>query len=335
MHKTKTFFAIVVCFIAATATAQTKFTPPSTAAMPVVDTLHGMLLTDDYRWLEDKTDPKVIEWTQKQHDYGNEFLKQTQRVHPGLREEIAAFIDLDFEGPLSKQGKRIFQNIKRKGDKQNKVYTILEGKKILIWDPVKLDSTGKTSTQGFSYTYDGERAAVSVQKSGAEITTTYIIETRTGKILHGPYENMSGFQWTKDQQHAYFTIRSKELIDKQLPLKSYHWKVGDPIEKANFIGTTSDAKNSYYVYDNRYSDVSFYGESDFYANTCYIRPTGSFETGKLIYENKKYNAYPEAIGDKLYIYTNDNAPNFKLMVADKKKILNIKIGKPWCPKAKL
>ena len=28
-------------------------------------------------------------------------------------------------------------------------------------------------------------------------------------------------------------------------------------------------------------------------------------------------AYPEAIGDKLYIFTNDNAPNYRLMVAEK------------------
>jgi len=42
-----------------------------------------------------------------------------------------------------------------------------------------MDTSGNTSTSGVAYTYDGERAAVSVQKSGAEITTTYIIETRT------------------------------------------------------------------------------------------------------------------------------------------------------------
>jgi len=65
------------------------------------------------------------------------------------------------------------------------------------------------------------------------------------------------------------------------------WKVGDPQEKAEVIGTTADAKNSFFTYDNRYSDVSFSGESDFYANTCYIRNTGTFEKGKLIYESKK------------------------------------------------
>ncbi|MFZ4549635.1 MAG: prolyl oligopeptidase family serine peptidase, partial [Bacteroidales bacterium] len=297
--------------------AQGTFFPPKTPVKAVTDTMHGVLITDEYRWLENKADPAVINWTRAQHDYGNAYLEATQKKHPGLREDIAAYIDRDYESPLNKEGKRVFQTIKRKGDKQSKVYTILDGKKILIWDPVKLDTTGNTSTSGFAYTFDGERAAVSVQKSGAEITTTYIIETRTGKILFPPLENTFGFQWTKDQQHAYFTLRTKEDIDKQLPLKTYWWKVGEPQDKAQMVGTTADAKNSYYTYDNRYSDVSFSGESDFYANSCYIRKTGTFEKGQLIYESKKSNAYPDAIGDKLYIFTNDNAPNYKLLVADK------------------
>lgn len=315
--KSNLFLALFV-LASASLFAQKSFFPPSTPVKAVTDTMHGVLITDDYRWLENKSDPATINWTRAQHDYGNAYLEATQKKHDGLREDIAAYIDRDYESPMSKEGKRVFQTIKRKGDKQSKIYTILEGKKILIWDPTKLDTTGNTSTSGVAYTYDGERAAISVQKSGAEITTTYIIETRGGKILFAPLENTFGFQWTKDQEHAYITIRGKEDIDSQKPLKTYWIKVGEPFEKAQMVGTTTDAKNSYYIYDNRYSDVSFSGEGDFYSNNCYMRKTGSMEQGQLIYESKTSNCYPEAIGDKLYIFTNDNAPNYRLLVADKK-----------------
>ncbi|HEX4374017.1 MAG TPA: hypothetical protein VHZ50_12005, partial [Puia sp.] len=231
----KNFFLFLLMCACVSSSAQVKFAPPATQSIPVVDTLHGVMLTDDYRWLEEKTDPKVIEWTKAQHDYGIQYLNATQKIHPGLREGIAAYIDLDYEGALDKEGKRVFQTIKKKGDKQNKLYTIIDGKKILVWDPVKLDTSGSTSTSNISYTYDGERAAISVQKSGGEIETTYIINTRTGKILYPPLKNIFGYQWTRDQQHAYFTIRTQQDVDKQSPLKTYWWKVGDPAENAVFM----------------------------------------------------------------------------------------------------
>ena len=315
----KNLLLLLVIVLPLTAMSQVPFNPPATEKKPVTDTLHGYLLTDNYRWLEDKTDQKVIDWTQAQHDYTVKYMKATQKEHPGLRDEITAYIDMDYEGPLSKEGKRIFQTIKRKGDKQTSVYTILNGKKILVWDPVKLDTTGKTSTSGIDYTYDGERASVSVQQSGAEITTTFFIDTRNGKILYPPLPNTFGIQWTRDQQHVYLTVRSQEDVNLQRPLKTYLWKVGDPPGKLKFIGTTSDAKNSFFIYDNRYSDVTFYGTGTFYADTCWMKKTGTDEKGLMIYASKEFQAYPTAIGNKLYIRTNDNAPNYRFMVAAKDK----------------
>ena len=312
----KRLFLSVLLFSAVRVFSQETFTPPSTKIIPVRDTLHGVILTDNYRWLEDKKNADVIDWTKAQHDYGIKYLAKTQKIHPGLKEKMAAYINLDYIGPLNTVGKRIFQTVKLKGDKQSRIYTYLNGKKILIWDPVQLDTAGKVSTTGTAYTYDGEKLAAITQKSGAEVNTVYFIDTRTGKQIYAPLINVFGFDWTKDQQHAYISIRSQEDVDKQNPIKTYLLKIGDPIEKAVFVGTTSDAKNSFFIYDNRYSDVTFSGEGDFYSNDCKIRPTGSLTEGKLIYSSKKFTAYPDAIGNLLYIKTNDNAPNSKMMVAD-------------------
>ncbi len=295
---------------------QIKFLPPKTESKIVVDTLHGTLLSDPYRWLEDKTDPKVIEWTKAQHDYGVQYLQQTQYEIPGLKDEYTKIIDRDYEGVPIKIGKRVFMSIKKKGDKHYKLYTLLNGEKKVIFDADAIDPTGKSDISGSDYTYDGEMAAIGLQNGGSEITDTYIIDSRTGKILYGPFKNVTGYNFTKDQQHAYFSIRSKEDIDKQLPLKQFWVKVGDAVEKATTLGTTTDAKNSYFVYDNRYGDFSFYGEGDFYSNTLFIRKTGYFDKGTKIFDSKDANAYPEIIGNKLYVLTNWNAPNKRYLVGD-------------------
>lgn len=296
--------------------AQVEFRPPATPQHAVRDTIHHVVFTDPYRWLEDKDDPAVVAWSKAQHDYGIEYLQKTQQVHPGVREQLAAYIDRDYEGPLTNVGDRVFQTVKMKGDKQYRIYTILNGKRVLIWDPVAIDPTGKTSTSGVAYTYDGNRAAISAQKSGAEISTTYFIDTRTGKQIGKPLENTFDFKWTKDQKHAYVTFRSPEDVAAQRPLKTYLWEFGTPASKARQIGTTDDAKNSFFIYDNRYGDMTVYGESDFYSNKAYIRRTGTNEKGRLIYESTVSNAYPQIIGDRMYMFTNDHAPNFRLMTAD-------------------
>ncbi len=299
--------------------AQSKFNPPPTATMPVTDTLHGLYLTDNYRWLEDKDNIQVQDWTKAQHDYTLAYMNQTQKAIPGLREEIAAIIDLDYEGPVSTIGKHKFQTIKRKGDKQNKIYTILDnGEKKLIFDPVTYDTSGKTAIAGSSYSYDGNIAVFGIQKSGSEINNQYFIDSKTGKEIYPPIEGAWGWEWTKDQQHGYITLRNKELIDKQMPLPTYLHKLGDDPKNDVFLGSPKDAKNSFYIYDTRYSDVTFFGESDFYSNTLRLKKTGTMDSGKIIYSSTKYNAYPEAIGDKMYILTNDNAPNFKLLVGETK-----------------
>ncbi|MYH09670.1 MAG: hypothetical protein F4012_02415 [Gemmatimonadales bacterium] len=43
--------------------------PPETARIPVVDTLHGVEFTDNYRWLEDQESPETRAWIAEQNAY--------------------------------------------------------------------------------------------------------------------------------------------------------------------------------------------------------------------------------------------------------------------------
>jgi hypothetical protein len=42
---------------------------PDTAKHPVTDTLHGDVITDDYRWLEKQHDPETRSWIDEQNAY--------------------------------------------------------------------------------------------------------------------------------------------------------------------------------------------------------------------------------------------------------------------------
>lgn len=297
-----------------------QFNNPETPAIPVVDELHGVNLTDNYQWLEDKTDDAVIEWTKTQHDATMSYLNENMPEMPGLKNEIEAYIDRDVISPLRLVAERQFYTMKKKGEKQSKLYTIIDNEDQLIFDPVKIDPTGKSSFTGIAYTKKGERAAVGLQSKGAEIRTYYIIDTRSGELLHEPISGLRGFSWTKDEKQAYIWVRTQEMINKQEAIQIYLHTIGSERSNDKFLMSPSDAKYVASISDARYSDVTLISEGDFYAtHSLKIKDVGSDDDPVEIYSSHENKVEAFALGDKIYFKTNDNAPNFKLMVADKNK----------------
>lgn len=297
-----------------------QFIHPHTDTKPVEDTMHGMILTDNYQWLEDKTDPNVVAWTKAQHEATVKYVNTVHEPMEGLRDEFEAYIDRDVISPLSQVADRQFFTMRKKGDKQSKLYTKIDGKDILLFDPEQIDPSGTSAMSGRSYTKKGERVAIGVQSKGAEIQTFYIIDTKTGKILGEPIEGLRGFAWTNDEKHAYVWVQTMEMIDNQQPYKIYRHKIGSSRDSDEFLLTPSNPKNVASVFDARYGGVTFMSEGDFYStHSLKMKKIGSKKEPKEIYSSEKFRAYPYALEDKIYIFTNHEAPNFKMMVTDKDK----------------
>ena len=110
-----------------------------------------------------------------------------------------------------------------------------------------------------------------------------------------------------------------EMLEKQIPLKTYKHKLGSARKHDVFLGAPADAKNFMSVFDARYADLTFISEGDFYSNTLKMQGIDSEDEPTTIYSSPKNRAYPFAWKDKLYFFTNDHAPNFKIMVADADK----------------
>ncbi len=297
-----------------------QFIFPNTEKVPVTDTLHGYQLTDEYQWLEDKTDPKVINWTKAQHEATLNYVNGTFPEIKGLKDELTAYIDRDQISPMQLVADRQFFTIKKKGDAQAKLYSRIDGKDVLVFDPMEIDPSGKSSMSGRSFTRKADKVAIGVQSKGAEIQTYYIMDTRTGKLIGEPIEGLRGFSWTADEEHAYISIRTREMIDKQVPIQTYLHKFGDDHKDDKFVIAPEDAKDFAWVYDSRRSPVTFFNKGDFYAtHSLKIKTIGKDEEPIEVYSNKKYRASAYALKDKIYYYTNHEAPNFKLMVADRSK----------------
>jgi prolyl oligopeptidase len=295
--------------------AAAPFVPPPTPARPVVDTVHGVQITDRYRWLENGRDPEVEEWTHRQHDATVAWLNANAPEVAGLHDELTAYFDRDItQPPFFKKGREFFYRT-RKGEAQAKIFTRLEGREILIYDPIALDPSGKTSVGKFVLNRDASKAAVATYSKGSEITDFRVIDTRTGEQIGPVMPGVESFSWARDERYAFVSPRTKESIDRQEPERCYRHKLGDDPKNDELLIAMTDAKDGCSVYEPEDAELTVFETGDFYSNTLRVRPIGSSAEPRTIYSSKEFRATADFRKDRIYIVTNDHAPNFKLMVA--------------------
>ena len=97
MWKTILWFAIMIGCAAPWCMAQLA---PPTKADPVTDTLHGVKITDPYRWLEDQNSPPTREWLAAQDKFARAYLDGV----PGrdaLRRKFEALLKIESVGTPS------------------------------------------------------------------------------------------------------------------------------------------------------------------------------------------------------------------------------------------
>ena len=308
MNSTTLIFLFLI-FATNTMNAQ-QFTPPVNTPKLVKETLHGVMLTDSYRHLEDKENPEVISWTKQQHDATMEYLKKTAPDVPGLNDEIRILFDRDVTSPPRIKKGNVFFSRRKKGELQFKYYALINGKEKLLFDPVALDPSGKTAISGVVINKDASKLAVATQTKGAEITDYRIIDAKTGEQIGETLPGVSNFTWKQDESKVFITPRTKELIEHQIPLGVYEHTLGKPLTDAIKLLAPVDAKDFASIYEPEDEQVQVWSTGDFYSNTISIRKIGSSDKPRVIYSSEKYKSYPEFRGNTIYWFTNHEAPNF-------------------------
>src|SRR6266852_3175092 len=99
--------------------------PPPTAANPVTDILHGVEITDPYRWLEDQHSPRTRKWLEEQTAYARTYLDAI----PGrdrIRNRVEELLSAEVVSEPWKVGNRYFY-LKRTAGGQQPIIMMSEG----------------------------------------------------------------------------------------------------------------------------------------------------------------------------------------------------------------
>src|SRR6185436_5650270 len=170
--------------------------PPATRKLPVVDRYHGVEIVDEYRWLEDRDDPAVKEWSDAQNDYARSILDHLPGVDT-IRQQVTAIrkIEIPRYDSLAYAGGELFA-LKSEPPKQQAFLVVMPSEDTpasarVVVDPNRIDPNGTTAVDWYVPSPDGARVAVSLSEGGSERGNLHVYETATGneigEVIHRVY----------------------------------------------------------------------------------------------------------------------------------------------------
>jgi prolyl oligopeptidase len=297
---------------------------PATKRQDVVDQLFGQTVHDPYRWLEDDNKEQVQAWMTAQDKLARNYLGDLPaRDELSKRYRELFYVDALFAPSI--RGGRYFYR-RRHADQEKEVFywkNSADGEEKVLLDPNQMSEDGSVSLGGVFVAWDGKKIAYKLKENNADKATLYVKDVASGKVSDIdviPGAKYASPSWTPDSKGFYYTslptgddipvderpgyaeIRYHALGTAVSEDKLVREKTGDP---ATFQGIDVSRDGRWllaYVWHGwDRSDVYY---RDLKAKESPWKPlvTGTEHT----YEVHVWK-------DNFYIFTDDGAPNWRLM----------------------
>ena len=296
----------------------TELQPPVAKIIPHTLEIHGHPRVDNYYWLNDRENPEVIDYLNKENEYYNAVTADTKDFQKELFEEMKARIKEDDQSvPYLYNG---YYYITRFEIGQN--YPIYSRKKETLSAPEEILFDGNVFAKGkpffqlggLSISPDNTMAIFSFDCVGRRIYTIQIKNLLTNEILPDTIENVTGSAvWANDNHTIFYssqdavTLRSDKIFKHKLGAKQEDDVLIYFEKDETFNVEIAKSKSKKYLAIESGSTLTTeYQILD--ANT----PDEKFKMFQKRVRGLEYtiNHY----NDSFYILTNkDKAENFKLM----------------------
>jgi len=323
---------------AAMPTSDATTTVPPTRTVDAADELHGRRVADPYRWLEDVKDPEVATWMRAQDEFARGKLAALpQREALAERLEQLSYID-SISAPYHR-GDRYFYTRSHR-DKEKAVYYVRKGEQgteeVLI-DPNTLSADGSISVHGTVPSHSGRYLAYKLSRNNADAATLYVRDLETGKELAADTiegARYASAEWTPDDSGFYYVWLP---TDPAIPVDElpgwaevrFHALGTDPKSDPTIFAAAKDPKQFVSVElsrDGRWLFVAH--QRGWSASDVYVADLGATAAARAKRSPPKFE--PLVVGQsaiygvsawrgKFYVFTNEDAPRYRVMVVDPKR----------------
>ncbi len=325
--KTTLILAAILCV--AQAIAQPKmpnFTTPITRTCNQTDDFFGTTVADPYRWLEDDRAAETKTWVDAQNKNTNAFLDKIP-FRENIKKRLTELWNYEKYSAPFKEGDYTYF-FKNDGlQNQSVLYRQKTNAEPEIFlNPNLLSTDGTTSLSGIDFSKDGSLCAYQISEGGSDWGKIIVLNALTKKQIGDTLLDIkfSGTSWLGNKGFYYSSYdRPKEgsiLSAKTDQHKLFFHTLGESQSKDKLVFGGEQTPRRYIgggvTEDEQYLVIS--ASVATYGNELYIQklnthnaPIAPIVTGFDNEQNVVHTAE-----NRIFIETNANAPNRKLVVMD-------------------
>jgi prolyl oligopeptidase len=303
--------------------------PPKAKVSPVEDTVQGHKIVDRYRYLENPNDPDTKLYVEQELGYTRAVLDPL----PGrdkMNARLSQLLEIGTVGAPQIGGKYYFHT-RRDGKQNQPVLYVREGwdgafnrEDRVLLDVNQLAADGTIALDWWYASDDGKYVAYGTSPSGSEISTLRVIETANGKLLPDAIDRTraASLAWKPDNSGFFYT-RYPKKGDVPEGQEVYHRRVfyhalgADPAQDPLIFGDGRDPEawpNVNLSEDGRWLLIDEgYGWTK---TEMFLQDLTSKNPPVEITAGKEFVYGADFFQGKLYITTNEDAPRYRVFVAD-------------------
>ena len=287
--------------------------PPVAQVKPHVVDMFGDKRVDDYFWLREKSDSKVIDYLKAENDYTDTYLGPMKAFQETLYKDMLSRIKETDENVPYKKGNYWYYSRTQMG-KQYNIYCrkkgALDATEEIILDLNVLGKDKKFLGLGdFEISPNGKLLAYSLDFTGFRQYTVYFKNLETGQTLADKAERVTSVAWANDNKTVFYvtedavTKRSNKLF--RMPLGGKSEELFTESDELYRIGVGATRSQGFIVLASQSSETSENYLLD--AN----KPDGKFVSFMKRKENVRY--FVDHAGSEFFVVTNDRGRNSRLV----------------------
>ncbi|MFO0947408.1 MAG: S9 family peptidase [Planctomycetota bacterium] len=220
--------------------------PPIAAKVPRQTQIHGRMLHDDYFWLRDREDPRVIDYLKAENEYTASRLRPTEAIQAQLFEEMRQRLKEDDDTVPARRGQYFYYSRFHKG----KQYPVHCRKKGSLAAPEEILLDENQLAKGHEYfqlgvfrvSPDDDRLAYSVDTLGNERYALYVMDLLNGTVIDGPIrDTYYSVEWSADSRFLFYNT----VDDASRPFRLFRHEIGTPPTRDVLVHEEKD--EAYYL----------------------------------------------------------------------------------------